>query len=114
MAMIYCANCRWSQDDFWEPDGYNPFRQDIIDHLKESLFKDRVYMDAYAMRDMGIVPLQDENGKHYCEGNVYVAAQLLGKAKKILNMRWKTWEEFKAIKDSFKCPKCGSTKWGSD
>jgi hypothetical protein len=24
MAYIHCHNCKWSQDDFYSPDGYNP------------------------------------------------------------------------------------------
>lgn len=24
MAFLHCHNCDWSQDDFWEPNGYNP------------------------------------------------------------------------------------------
>jgi hypothetical protein len=112
MAYIYCAKCRWSQDDFWSPKGYHPLADNMIGHLKEDLFKDKVYFDKHCLEDMGITPLKDEKG-WYCEGKTYVAAELLRRVKKILNMQWKTSEEFRS-KHDFKCPKCGSTKWGED
>ena len=32
MAYLHCHNCGWSQDDFWEHNGYNPFN--ILEEVK--------------------------------------------------------------------------------
>ena len=47
MAFLHCHNCGWSQDDFWSRDitSYHPFRDDIVAHLRLSLFQDKVYFD---------------------------------------------------------------------
>lgn len=113
MAFIYCNICRWSQDDFWDKEGYNPFRQDIINDLKEELFRDKVYGDKFMFDDLGIVPEYDNEG-YYADGRKIVAAVLIQKAKSILNMRVRTGKEWEEIKDTFCCPKCGNNDFGID
>jgi hypothetical protein len=39
MAYLHCHKCGWSQDDFWFPEGYNPFRKDLVDNMKRCLFR---------------------------------------------------------------------------
>lgn len=105
MAYLHCHNCDWSQDDFWNLEGYNP-----IDHLKyyqEYILKDKVHFDKYAIEDMGLEPKEDDEG-HYINGQEYVANQLRATANSIENMAVRTWEEWQKIKDTFVCPNCGS------
>lgn len=37
MAYLHChtKNCGWEQDDFWDKEGYNPFKE------KDCLFKEK-------------------------------------------------------------------------
>ena len=85
MAFIYCRTCGWEQDDFWDPNAYHPFRQDIIDHLKESLFQDKVYLDKWLFDDMELECEEDEEG-YFVSGKDFVAKELERKAKSIRNM----------------------------
>ena len=107
---IYCDDCRWSQDDFWseDKDGYSPFRPDIVENLRKSLFKEKIYFDRFVLEDLHLPIRKDENG-YYAIGQEYVAMKLIAKAKSIMNMQVKTGEEWKEVKDSFVCPECGST-----
>lgn len=103
MAYLHCHTCGWSQDDFWSKDGYNPFRSDIVDHLRDSLFKDNIHLGAY-----------DDQPEMNLSGQEYVARELIEMAKNIRLMYIKTEEEFQLIKKDFACPDCGSSDWDID
>jgi hypothetical protein len=85
MAFIYCDVCGWGQDDFWQKEGYTPFRKDIVDHLKESLFKGRVIFDDGFFKDHPeLVPDgRDEFNRPYVDGRKYVAWDLRRRASRI-------------------------------
>lgn len=110
MAYLHCHNCGWSQDDFWELNGYNPFRQDLIEDLKECLFKDKIYLDFEFFEEAnsgnGFLRYWEDEKGWFCTGIDYVAFQLNRKAKNISSMAVKTTEEWKKVKDTFVCPKC--------
>ena len=113
MSYIHCNKCDWEQDDFWQLGGYTPFRRDIIEDLEKSLFKDKIHFDKYFIEEMGLTPLKDEEG-YYISGKNYVAYDLLRRAKRILNMRLRTREEWKKARLWFKCPKCGNGDFSED
>lgn len=111
MAFIYCCDCYWEQDDFWSlnPDGYTPFRQDVVDYLKAVLFKDRVYFDVGFFRDNpGLQPDGIDVNGPWLKGTTYVAWDLRRRANRIDTMLFKTEKEFNARGiGKWKCPKCG-------
>jgi hypothetical protein len=109
MAFVYCVDCDWQQDDFWDEDGYTPFRQDIVDDLKASLFKDRIHFDVGFFRDFpGLKPDGTDDKGPWLKGTTYVAWDLRRLAKRIENMLFRTSEEFDARgAGKWKCPKCG-------
>jgi len=113
MAFIYCEDCGWGQDDFWDKNGYNPFRQDIVDDLKENLFRDKIHMDSQFIEEHKIPFKRDEKGP-YVRGTDLVATELERTARSVRNMCIRTSEEWDQVRDSFVCPKCGSKKWGID
>jgi hypothetical protein len=108
MSFVYCPDCDWSQDDFWSPDGYTPFRKDIIDHLKECLFKDRVHFDTGFFRDHpGLRPDGTDAEGPWLKGTTYVAFELRRKANSIEKMLFRTQQEFNARgAGKWHCPKC--------
>ena len=102
MAFLHCHGCNnWGQDGFWSKEDYNPFRQDIIDHLKECLFKDEIVTDPVT-------------GYGTISGTEFVARQLEQLAASIRNMQVKTDEDWKRVRDTWRCPECGSDDWGID
>ena len=109
---LHCHSCDWSQDDFWEPNGYNPFRKDLVNNLRENLFKERIYLDRNFFEEAnegqdGVLPYQEDINGWYCSGTDYVAYELYCKLKSVKNMAVKTWEQWNIVKDVFVCPKCG-------
>ena len=117
MAYLHChtKGCGWSQDDFWDRDRYNPFRQDIIDSMKEKIFLEKVYMDSSFFKfDATQIPaFHDEKGC-YCKGTDLVSWDLERIAKNIRNMSVKTSEEWEEIRKIFVCPKCGKRDFDID
>jgi len=106
MAFLSCK-CGWSQDDFWNKDGYNPFRQDIVDYWKKILLEqDEVSCERYVLDELN-VPYEIRDGKYYADSRYFVAALLEEKAKSIRNMSVKTYQDWQKNKDIFVCPKCG-------
>jgi hypothetical protein len=101
MAYLHCHGCDWSQDDFWSPDGYNPFRQDIIDYLKKCLFEDTIISDG-------------GHGDTNLSGREFVARELERKAAAIRHMHVMTDAEWQKVRATWHCPKCGSTAWDID
>jgi hypothetical protein len=110
MSYLHCHSCGWSQDDFWEPSpGYNPFRADFIKDLEKSLFENKIEFDkGFIERNPNVRHTIGKDGKIYIKGTEYVALVLERKAKQIRNMNVKTFDEWKKIKDTWKCPKCGA------
>lgn len=113
---LHChtPNCHWSQDDFWEKDGYTPFREDLVESMKEELFRDKVYMDSNFFMENPSIPHGIDHDGVFCKGTDLVAWNLERKARNIRNMLVKTYEEFKAKKDDLVCPKCGEQNWDID
>lgn len=109
MAFLHCHQCGWSQDDFWDPEEYNPFRQDLIENLKEMLFKDKIYLDRFILEDMDL-PVRIDDGGCYALGKEYVARKLELKAASIRGMVYPTYESaIKAREEgTIRCPSCGS------
>ena len=102
MAYLHCHNCGWSQDDFWDPNGYHPFRQDIVDHLTKSLFSD-------------MVDITDETGRRgRVDGRAYVANELEKMAHRIRNMSVRSEAEWRQVKSIWVCPNCQQRKWDID
>jgi hypothetical protein len=83
---LHCHSCGWEQDDFWEH-GYLPIRKQDVDMIEKWLKEP--------------------------DGQQIVVSWLLTEAKTVLNMRWKTHEEWKNEKDQV-CPTCGSSAMDID
>src|SRR3990172_8389188 len=97
MAYLHCHNCGWSQDDFWAKDGYNPFRQDIVNNLIEMLFEEEINVDRDYLADSGVKFRDVETASGvtggYISGQEMVALVLERKARSIRNMLVKTNED---------------------
>ena len=114
MAFLHCHSCNWSQDDFWDKDGYSPLKEVLILFLKDNLFKDKIYVDpTFSQDNQDLIVHKDEKG-HYVTGQEYVAHDLMKRARSINNMAVRTYDEWKKVKDTFTCPKCGSKNWDID
>ena len=102
-------NHNWSQDDFWDPKGYTPFRQDIINELKDFLFKNRIHFDTAFFRDYpGLNPDGVDKQGPWLKGTTYVAWDLRRRANRIETMLFRTHAEFNERgAGKWKCPKCG-------
>lgn len=95
MAFLSCRKCGWSQDDFWHPDNYHPFRRDIVEWLVECLFKPVVTTaDDTTHRPVNL------------SGKEYVARSLERMARQIRDMHWPTEEAWKADPNRWECPNC--------
>ena len=108
MAFLYCSACNWSQDDFWEKDGYTPFGQDVINDLKAQLFNERCHFDTgfFDMVNPDLLPEgYDEKGP-WVSGKNYVAWSLMKTAGIISLMVWKTYEDWKNDPKRNICPCC--------
>lgn len=115
MAYLHCHNCNWSQDDFWSEDGWTPFREEDIAHLRSNLFADVVSFGSDPhIKEMFPTGKLTEDGHWDVDSREYVASELERTARSIRNMNVKTWEEWEQVKDTWKCPKCGSTDWDID
>lgn len=102
MSFIYCTRCNWEQDDFWDPEGYTPLRDDIIDFLRAALFKDSV------------TAVNPATGKEeQLDGREFVARELENKAEAIRNMFIRTHSEWRNM-PQFSCPECGACAWAVD
>ena len=108
---VYCRNCGWQQDDFWDWNwtlkfwkyrafGYNPL-QLLIDEIREWI------RPRY-------VTIQRENG----DPEKIFSWKLLVKncfdiIQRARNMKWKTFRQFQ--RDTNKtCPRCGSNRLAID
>lgn len=130
MSYVHCHECGWSQDDFYEVDGYNPLYSNWMDHYADALLKEKINITEM-MRDYQEYINKNNESKHvnkkgpwsnfdpllFCwqEGNQwfmsgqhYVVYHLRGLADRIEEQIWMTKEDFlnSEIKD---CPECGSS-----
>ena len=98
MAYVHCHTYGWSQDDFYSVDGYNPAKslKDWNDALCGPKLDKQFTDDAMFVRENGPLTMREVIAREY---EKY--------AKRIRNMRWVTWEQFK--NDPHKiCPQCGT------
>jgi hypothetical protein len=55
MTFVFCNNCHWLQDDFWDPRSYDPILQVEKDLLLDELLDDEpLEMDKEDAEDRGI------------------------------------------------------------
>ena len=111
MAFVHCHSCPWSQDDFWEVDGYNPFRKDILEDwvkkMKEGIAdRKSIGMDQWWAQEAKI-PYQPGKKGVDIDFRDYLAWELRRKANNIEKMKWITWKDFKNDPNPV-CPNCGS------
>ena len=117
MSFVHCHNCPWSQDDFWEANGYSPFRKDILEYwvviMKNGINgKKAVGMEEWWAKEAGLPYTKGEKGVDI-DFREYLAWDLEGKAKNIRDMRLITWKDFKDDPNPV-CPNCGSDKLDID
>lgn len=84
------------------------FRTDIINDLREALFKDRVHFDIGFFRDYPeLTPDGTDEQGPWIKGTTYVAWDLRRRAARIESMTFRTFEEWAALGDAkWTCPKC--------
>jgi hypothetical protein len=90
MSYLHCHNCDWEQDDFYSIDGYNPAKS--LADWNEILCGER------------LSERMNGDGKTFREA---IAQDYEKFARRIRNMKWVTWEQWKAEPIKV-CPKCGS------
>lgn len=108
MAYLHCHSCGWSQDDFYEMNGYNPAK--YLSSWNEYLCGndadkiDQVFSnDAQWLREEGPITTRE-----------VLARQYEKYAKRIRNMKWVTWEQWERDKDIAVCPNCGERNFDID
>lgn len=98
MAYLHCHACSWSQDDFYDPSGYNPAK--YLADWDETLFGEKLDRqftdDSEFVRVNGPITTREVLAREYEKF-----------ARRIRGMRWVTYEQFKADPNKV-CPKCGS------
>lgn len=105
MAYLHCEKCGWSQDDFYD-NGYNPVK--YLSEWNEYLFGDKKdKLDKLFTDDSQFIK---ENGS--ITTREVLAREYEKFARRIREMKWVSYEDFKRDKDSgmAKCPRCGSSK----
>ena len=100
MAYIHCHKCGWSQDDFYDEKGYNPFTF-LNDNYKEDLFSPDI--DKPINMDDGVKKTKRQ----------MIAEELISFAERILGMKWITHQQFEDDPNKV-CPKCGSAELDID
>lgn len=108
MAYLHCENCGWSQDDFYEMNGYNPakYLSSWNDYLcgKNADKIDQIFSDdAQWLREEGPITNRE-----------VIARQYEKFAKRIREMKWVTWEQWERNRDTAVCPKCGKRNFDID
>lgn len=99
MAYLHCHSCGWSQDDFWTK-GYNPLR-----------FMFETWEEILLEKFNEKFPTEDDRYMTYGE---IIAQEMENTAKKIKNMKWHTFEEWKKVQYSAVCPICGHKNFDID
>jgi len=113
MAFLHCHSCGWEQDDFWDANGYHPFRQDILGNLIKHMIdgvngRRAVIMDISFAKDIEI-PYKKIAGRSSVEVDFrdYLVWELGRIAHKIKKMCWVTDDDFRNAPNKL-CPSCGS------
>lgn len=114
MSYIRCKNCNWSQDDFWDKDGYTPFRKDIVEYLTNCLFQEKKYFDYGFVAEHPDIEWHYEDSQAWCKGTDLVASILMSKARSIRNMKFPTYQSWKDAGKDATCPQCGHQKFTED
>lgn len=118
MTFIYCKECEWGQDDFWN-EQYNPF--DSLMYWKEILIKSlelppekRVFTcDIEFVSSNQISAKKNESGVFEIPLKEFLALEIEKSANSVRNMKWMTYEEY--VNDpNPTCPICGSTNLSED
>lgn len=101
MAFLHCHNCDWEQDDFYDEKGYNP-----AEYLKSwnnflcgkdvNRIDDQFSADSEFIYENGLITTREVIAREYEKF-----------ARRIRNMTWITWEQWKAESNKI-CPVCGS------
>lgn len=99
---VYCRECEWSQDDFWD-EGYNPFKFMYENYTEDLLTKDLdeiVEMDSFWLKENGYDQETFTRRK-------YLEHELQRKINTINNMVYPTHEDYKKRNPEGICPECG-------
>lgn len=125
MSFLHCHECEWSQDDFYEKDGYNPLRQNWMDHYADSLLEDTVditemvreYFEWVRNRNKDTMEnIWNHFSINICEkdgdrwimyGRDYVVWHLRNLADRFETQRWLTKEDW-LNSNNRSCPNCDS------
>ena len=113
---IYCHTCDWGQDDFWNPNGYNPFKKDTIEWLNRILLDGISGKEKYLNFDHGFIMdhpdikyKEDGEGFYLIDYRDFLAMELGKMSRCIEGMKWVTYEDYKNEKpENQTCPQCGS------
>jgi len=92
--IVYCRDCGWHQGDFW--DKYNNPVTSIFDAIKFWI------RPRFVVVDRGGNMVRTHSW-------ILMIKEILMTIREIRNMKWKTYEQFKADKHPT-CPKCGSDR----
>jgi len=114
VAYLHCHSCDWEQDDFWEPGGYNPFRDDKIEWLRECLWSPKMRFDGGFYADHPELPVYADEEGEYVRGQDVAALELRRMEQQVSNMAVPTFEDWKRVRETFKCPRCGAQNWDID
>jgi hypothetical protein len=115
MAYLHCHRCLWSQDDYWSKESYNPISHS--QHYADDLFREKIHADLVCFKDLGIPvgKVHEDSEGYWVKGTDFVAYELRRTARSIENMDVLTSEEWQKVKDTWKCPRCGSSdEWDID
>ena len=100
---VYCDKCRWTQDDFWDENDYNPFIS-LTTRYQKKLF-DTKNIDAVFYVD-GRDTFGRFIGQKPTTIREIMAEQFENFAKKIRNQRYITYKQYLEENPREECPIC--------
>ncbi len=101
MAYVHCHSCKWSQDDFYHINGYNPSL--YLENWNRYIAGDKVNdIDKQFTTDPEFLK---ENGP--ISTRELIAKEYEKYANNIREMKWFIYEQYKNEPNKI-CPKCGS------
>lgn len=109
---LECSNCRWTQDDFWEEEGYWPLYAGRLHCIKEDLFGWGAKNLCPRFPDTLPSPLDINPFEPNQEGSI-LAQRTIDQVLEVINsMSVPTKERWYKVSEIWVCPNCGETNTG--
>ena len=99
---VYCNRCKWSQDDFWIEDGYNPFTF-LTENYKKTVFDGE-------LEKVFTIDKRDSFGNFIGQEPItyreFIANEFKRWGEKLKHQRWITLKQYRKENPDGLCPIC--------